>query len=566
MHGWPHARRALEWFGVPVAVSVSRRRPHAARCAARSKGRNARRWRAKIIFASGPGGNSPGTINVLPQGETQVGPSRHGSTIVPVRHDRYVWRAPRDLPGPLPSDRSVRLDVYTARDGIRRFVPCPEDGLDGFVARAFQYGHSLLARDRNFDWERWCDYLIGKLAYDRLLRVQERVRRTFHTADSLQIGRGLRDWLGYASVLPDHIGRTASGAGKPWSVNHLLEEGRRAARELGISTPTEADAVTYGLYAAARLNPLRIPDRDQVSSLMRMALYDYSRIESRVSDAEREEVLLRFRDLIREHLHDERQQFWGWFAGGHSNLIKAIANRRDSSGRKLSPAVVKRALHDLGWRGYQQVGECIEAFARAFARALPLPHRAQEIAYLEALYCRQDYLGGLPLVLVMERQALIRPAVLELWENPADEATIGALHQALSYFTEMVEVSRKADRTQKQNVPGLCIHDGTSDLERSGETDGPSAQEVFQHLIELHRISCPQCERSPTGTLASTDIRPESPVQLDVRCDVHGLIRILEIPWAELTATRAIFEDERRVIVNRSDRRRRSPDVASERD
>lgn len=510
-----------------------------------------------MVYRSTPGGRSSGTVSVLCRGQTEIRSRRPNSSAIAVRHDRYIWRAPRDAREPLPIDRSVRFDVYTAADGIRRFVPCPEDGLDGYVARAFQYGHSLLARDRNFDWCRWCEYLVGKLAYDRLLHVQERVRRTFNSADSLKIETTFREPMGRSNLLPEKLGRSAAGAGQSWTIDRLLDEGRRAAQEDGVQSPTGADAVNYGLFAAARLNPLRIGERRQVSALMRMALYDFSHIESQITPAEREEVWQRFHDLIRLHLNDELEIFQGWLAGGSSNVIKAIANQRDGSGQRMPQPVVKRALHDLGWRGYERVAECLEVFARAFARSLQGRLRQQELRYFQAMYYRQEYLGGLPLVLMMDRSAQIQPAVARLWEQPEDADTIGALHQVLRWYAEMVPLRREADRLAKpgaQGQPSCLLPLDEEICPTIG--NGPSADELFRHLLERRRLRCSQCDESPHAILATEDIQSGSPIRLQIRCETHGDVGIVEIPWDELEATRPVFADQRRPALNRSDRRR----------
>lgn len=511
-----------------------------------------------MIYPSRAGGDSPGTISVLCLGPTELRSRRSGSSAVSVQHDRYTWRAPRDARGPLPTDRSVSFDVYTAADGVRRFVPCAKDGFNGYVARAFQYGHSLLARDRNFDWCRWCDYLLGKLAYDRLLHVQERIKRGLGSVDSLMLSQNLHQELGQKTVLPKQLGRGAAKSGKAWSIDDVIDQGRRAAQEDGIQNPTETDAINYGLFAAARTSPLGIQDRQQISSLMRIALYDLSDVGERVSAAEQEEVSQRFHDLIRGHLWEEQEQFQKWFAGGNSNLIKAIANRRDEHGQRMTPAVVKRALHDLGWRGYFLVAECLEAFARAFTRALRRRRiQPRELGYFQGMYYRQDYFGGLPLVLVMDRSPQIQPAVIRLWKNPGDTDMIGVLHQVLWWHAEMVPLRRAAYCLAKEKTQGRapCFLPLDENISPAAG-DEFSAEDLYRHLLERRRVRCSLCDQSPHAILATENIRPGSPIQLQIQCESHGDVGIVEIPWEELEAARPLLADQPRPALDRSDRRR----------
>ena len=499
-----------------------------------------------MVFSNRRRGHSPGTITVKCLGQTILNARSRSSQGIPAKHDQYIWRAPRDIPGTLPSDRSVRFDVFTAADGIRRFVQCPEEGLAGYVARAFQYGHSVLARDRRFDRDQWCEYLVAKLAFDRLEHVQERITRTFKSAESLSIRNALRIFVGQADVLSEDLGQVEAGADRRWSIQKVLEAGRRAAIKDGLETPTNSDVVAYGLLEAALLNPLRLDD-SEASSLIRMSLYDFSRSGSGVLDTDRDEVWVRFHDLIRQHLYEDRAEFKAWFMGGNSNLIKSIANRTGGSGGKLARPVVKRALHDLGWRGYGIVAECLEAFARAFAQALPQPLSPREQTYFEAMYYRQPYLGELPLVLLMDRRALIKPAILQLWENPGDERMIGALHQLLRYYTEMVPIRREADRIAKDlKSANLVMRELIVDtaLVREVEMDDSKLDELYRHLIGLRGEKCPHCNATPYGRLVSDDFEEGLPFLLEVLCVEHGLINTLEILWEEIQSIRHLFVDQ----------------------
>ncbi len=410
-----------------------------------------------MIFRNQRRGYSPGTVTVKRLGRARLVSHRRGGEGVDVQHDQYIWKAPRSARAPC---RAIAASFSTStRRTTTSAASCPGRKMDSQAmwCCAFQYGHSLLARDQNFDWDRWCEYLVAKHAFDRLEHVQERIRCMFRSTQTLTIRTALHSAIGRANVLPDEFGQSASGAGIRWSVARLLEEGQQAACLAGVTKPSGQDLIAYGLAEAAKLNPIQVTEAE-AAALVRMSLYDFSRSGSRVTDAHRETVWQRFHDWIREHLYDEREQFKKCFFGGHNNLINSIAHRAATRGGKLTRPVVKRALHDLGWRGYELVGECLEAFAQAFSSGLlSKPLSSQEQAYFEVMYCRQSYLGGSPLVLVMERRALIKPMILELWENPGDELLIGALHRLLHCYAEMVSVRREADRLAKQKPANVLV-------------------------------------------------------------------------------------------------------------
>lgn len=119
-------------------------------------------------------GRSPGTITARYVEETTLQSSR-GKIALPVRHYVYEYTAPADIRGTLKQFNKLSFDVYVLRDGRRRFAPRFAGEIENYIGRAFQIGHSLLDRDLNWDRATFDDYLVGKLAYDWLRRVRERL-------------------------------------------------------------------------------------------------------------------------------------------------------------------------------------------------------------------------------------------------------------------------------------------------------------------------------------------------------------------------------------------------------
>lgn len=476
---------------------------------------------------------SPGTITVKCLGETECRSRCRRGPGIRVRHDEYEWTPPADLPGPLPDHGKFKFDVYTADDKIRRFVP--RDGFRLAVARGFQIGHSLLARERSFDWPKWCHYLVAKLAFDRLSHVQERLSRAFRSGSSLTTSKLARALVGTSDILPEDLGFTGSGLGEKWWASDVLKYGDEAARADGIEAPTVSQQIVYGLLAAAMRNPLVSLPPAKIEALVQMSLYDFSRVGPRTTAELQQEVWNRFHDLVREHLYEDQETFQRWLAGGHSNLPKAVATKAGQA--KLDPTIVRRALLDIGWRAYPMVAECLEEFAKAFSRALVRPLSRAERSYFSAIYYRQPSYGGLVLPLLLDRSELIQPIVVQLWEDPENTKLVGALHRMLWYYSDMARRSREADRLAKQNVAQTKITQG-EDASETKERPVVSSclSGAFRELLERREIRCPICGQGAMGELSDGQFEEGQPIKIFATCADHNWSTVLEVTWNELAA------------------------------
>ena len=82
-----------------------------------------------------------------------------------------------------------------------------------------------------------------------------------------------------------------------------MEFGRQAARAAGHSNPISKVAIAYGLYEAAKLNPLEV-ESERVPALVRSALFDIEPLEDALS-AERVEIVTeRLLEAVHSHLDD----------------------------------------------------------------------------------------------------------------------------------------------------------------------------------------------------------------------------------------------------------------------
>jgi hypothetical protein len=250
------------------------------------------------------------------------------------------------------------------------------------------------------------------------------------------------------------LGPTVSGEGGRWSPEILIREGASLAKEMGQKRPTVASSIAYGLLAAARRNPLRLNDQQQIRSLVRLALFAIDG-DLPTPDAETiERVIDRFLRVVWPHLEEPTADFNRWYVGPHSNFFKALAGTGTD---RIDPKLARAAFLEAGWLAYTYFSQCLAYFGQAFCRSLPQPLTCTERGIFDAIYVPQAYLGGLPLVLIFNGPFVLKPVFRDLWDRPGNEDLIGAWHRILAYWSEMDSLRRQADRRFK----GARRHSGT---------------------------------------------------------------------------------------------------------
>lgn len=150
-----------------------------------------------------------------------------------------------------------------------------------------------------------------------------------------------------------------------------------------------------------------------------LALFDLGPVAEALDETVARTVEDRLLAALERHVGDDTADFDRWFFTNTDNIVHAIAKQKKGGGR-VPREVVRQALLELVFRSYRYVGDCVHLQATAFARALPDPLTGEERALFESLYRKRPYLGGLPLVLLRDRFAFLREAVLDVWAVPHD--------------------------------------------------------------------------------------------------------------------------------------------------
>jgi hypothetical protein len=367
------------------------------------------------------------------------------------------WRPPERLLPYLPKNFSIPLDCYTGADGLRRIVPrCNFEELIDLGAVG---GRAVIHGLRGFDQERENDqrlmhlihqYVCGR-RYRRMRGMQEHLTRQFEYARDLYVRRSGRHADNERDVLPDDIGLTPGGEGHRLGVAQLTKRGREAACQAHYRNPTSKSAINFGLYEAARLNPLEA-ENEKVPGLVKSALFDVECLGDPPSEELIGHVVRRLWKAVRAHETDSADTFYNWFAGPNNSLVKQIARQKSQPGGKLSREDVRRVLLHLAMQAFEYVGQCVHVLMRTIKLSIPQPLNEKEKELYEHMHESQPYYGGLPAAMLVDRMEDLRRAVLAIWEEPQNPEHVRVLHRLLDYYAQMAKRRRQADK-QSKNRP-----------------------------------------------------------------------------------------------------------------
>ena len=420
--------------------------------------------------------------------------------------EKGEWRPPERLAAFLPPGYSIPVDCWKDSDGLRRIVPrCSfEELIDLAPVGGLAVLHGIHGFDPQIDYSYRAMFLVHQHVRGRTYKnsrgMKEHLSREFLYARDLFVRRLGRIVDGECDVLPDAVGLNAEGKGRRLSVSELTELGRRTAREAGRNNQNSAQAIQYGLLAAAKMNPLEVTP-DEVPNLVRMALFDLPAGEKAPSKELVEIVTERLLAAIDRHLDDSGEAFDAWFTGSKNSLLKQIAQQKSKPGGKLSRDDVRRALLHLGWQAYSYVGQCVHALMRTIKNSVPVPLNETEKRLFETMHESQPVYGDLPLALLAERARYLRQAILAMWNEPENGDHLRVLHRLLAYYAEMASKRREADRQSKQRC-------------RSGPAARETARAVFswrRWKSSVSRTPC-GCSRAPCDNAAHRKDEPTTPV------------------------------------------------------
>jgi hypothetical protein len=460
-----------------------------------------------------------------------------------ITQSRYTWRPPRDLAAELPSGFSLVFLCFACEGGVRRFVPFKFT--EAFIHEAALGGLTLLTREHQLTSEHQFSYGYYRMLFRKSANLREHLDRKFARYSELCITTSGRT-QGDSHVLPEDLGLDVNGRGTPWSPAILMARGREEARNIGETDTSSAKLIRLGLLVAAERNPIDTDTLSEVSSLalIRQAFFDFGPVQGPLDEGIIEKVRARLSAALERHHDLDSKAFSHWFYEATDNLVHAVAKQKKHGGR-LSREMVRQALLDEVFRSFIYVGDCVHFQMTAFARALDPPLDAEERAQFELVYRKQCFLGGLPLVLLLDRFEFLRESMINMWENPHDTSRIGVLLRLLAFYGEMVTKRRAADRSLK-NPSGEKVG-FIPDSIPAPKSDQDSASGDFQTIAtvfrESRRASC-RCRttRDWRASLVVDDAHPEL-VRIDDTCGTCGVSEGIELSRADFErAGREILE------------------------
>jgi hypothetical protein len=411
---------------------------------------------------------------------------------------RGLWRPPEKIAPYLPEDFTVPLECYADVDGLRRIVPaCTfEELIDLGAVGGLAVIHGLRGFDTATDFSYRAMRLIFEHVRGRVHRgthgMKEHLLREFSYSRDLYIRYKGRQVVSDRDVLPYNFGQTAQGEGQRWSVKHLTDVGRREAQAAGCRNPTSPHAIPWGVYEAAKLNPLEIPP-EEVPALVRTAIFEVAPGQADPDPGLIEIVQERLLEAIDEHLDEPREDYDRWFTGPANSLVKQIAQQKKKPGGRLRQEEVRLALLHLGWHSYEYVGPCVHALMRTIKNAIRDPLNGQERQLFEHMHESQPYYGNLPVALLAERTHFLRRAVLAIWQEPENREHVQVLHRLLQYYAQMADKRRQADRESKARAsppPEQSIHEtidsDTAHVDEATGDDDP--KKVKHHALLFERL------------------------------------------------------------------------------
>ena len=199
-----------------------------------------------------------------------------------------------------------------------------------------------------------------------------------------------------------------------------MSAGHATARAAGNDDPDNAQCIHLGLVAAARLNPL-MPEQlteQEASRLIRLAMFDLGPRPGQFDQNTRHLVEDRLLAAIDQHLLDTTEKFSAWFHD-ISGLAHQVSKQRKHGG-PIEREVVRQILLEIIFGSATYVGDTVMYSMQAFRLALPAELNDREHRIFNLMYGKVPWLGGSPLLLLIDRFDFLKEALFSLWWAPDD--------------------------------------------------------------------------------------------------------------------------------------------------
>jgi hypothetical protein len=453
----------------------------------------------------------------------------------------YAWRPPPDLRPEIPEGYPLALRCHVGEDGLRRFsLIATRMGPKGasrkgrfidHIAVMMAGGLAILDRLKGLGGEGRSSYRMMGFILQYARRMRAYRRRSFNCPKDLLIASPAGSTEG---TVIDWIAPQANRPGRAGDlVNHLISEGRDAARGAGITRPTTSECIHHGLAAHARSDTARLAV-EQVPGLIRAALFESDAAAGSVGPGVQERVAERFSLAFHGHLGDETEEFNRWFLGRNSSIITQLCRAKDGRGGDLRRDLVGGAMLQLGWEAHRYVGDCISLMMQAVARSLPDPLDDREDRIFRQMHLPQPHFGGLPLIMLGDRFEFLEGALQDYIEDPDSPDHTATVHTLLQFYILMSSRRREADREIKR--PRSVTFVEQVDSPRRSRSD--RFTRIAAHILEERGLGCgcssPQWDAKLNGEPG--DVVRFSCVCLNGGCDAAHEVTLARGEFAAFAA------------------------------
>jgi hypothetical protein len=372
-------------------------------------------------------------------------------------HDSlYYWQPSPRLGNDVPRNESfsIVLRCRVLSDGTRCFFAAPN--FDTFIAQAQLAGLAILLHQNKLGRARRNSYRFDWFLYQYARRMQQFIRRKFHSRRDLLVTSSGRETRAGKHVLPWENSPTKKDAPRlPATPDALIARGGARAIQEGFAHPTAQQQIQYGFIEAAEQLPRLSPQKNEIRGLLRTVLFNISSKESGLQKKHIAVVNNRLARALGDHLDDATMElFNAWLWGPKSTVIKQVAKQRKARGGELERDEVRETLLELGWQAYGSVAECVEALAIDFRKSIRPCLTRREIRLFNWMFLRQKCFAGLSLIMLDERLDFIGGHFGRLALQPDDAEQLAIFYRLLSFYGVMIHKRRAADQKSKKRLHG----------------------------------------------------------------------------------------------------------------